>query len=68
MAKLELKFHLDNEAFSDEGGGDRDFAIAAVLKDLGERLWSGDLDLEFGDNVFDANGNVVGWITITEES
>jgi len=67
MAKLILKMSLDDDTFSDETGGDRDFAIAAVFKELIEKLMAGHLDLEYGDNVYDANGNHIGWVEITED-
>ena len=66
MAYLELKFSLDDEAFSDEVGGDRDFAIAGVFKKLIERLISGHLNLDEGGAVMDVKGDHIGWIEITD--
>jgi len=66
MTTLEVTFSLDNDSFSDEAGGDRDFAIAGVFKKLIERLISGHLNLDEGGAVMDVNGDHIGWIEITD--
>ena len=67
MAYLELKFSLDDEAFSDEVGGDRDFAIAGVFKELIEKLMAGHLDLELGGPVYNKYHDVIGHIEVIND-
>lgn len=60
---LQIRFDTENAAFDD---GNRECEVARILRELADKIENGGATGMF-QNVFDANGNVVGTFKLTNQ-